>query len=67
MEQHGNLYLTIGSALGSAISFAIGHVTGNTIGWVFGVAAACVSIVAGLYTIKEKRMSIRQMKKHNRF
>ncbi len=67
MESHGNLYLSIGSGVTGIVSFTTGYVTTSGIAWTLGVIATAVSITAGLLTIKEKRMSIRHMKKHNKF
>ena len=64
---HNNLYLSVGSCVGSIASFFVAFVTDYHIMGLLGLICVVVSIWAGILTIKEKRMSIRQMKKHNRF
>ena len=58
-NNHGNLYLSIGSALSSLLSCAFGYVTYSGVAWLIGAVAGCVSIYAGILTIKDKRMSIK--------
>jgi hypothetical protein len=67
MEDHKNLFLSIGSAIGSLFSGLIASVTAYNIMWGLSLVAAVVSIVAGYYTIKEKRMNIKRMKRYNNF
>lgn len=61
-HDHSNLYLSIGSCLGSICSFLLAWFTTYNIAWLIGAVAGVVSICAGILTIKEKRMSIKRMK-----
>ena len=62
-----NLILSIGSLIGSGLSFAVAFVTNYHIMGLVGFVGMLVSIYASVQTIREKRMSIRHMKKHNNF
>lgn len=53
--------------VGSVASFAVSHFTKSNIAWFIGVVAGLVAIVSGILNIIEKRMKIRQMKRHNNF
>ena len=66
-HNHNNLWLSIGSAFWSITSCVAGYVTSYNIAWLIGALAGMVSIYAGILTIKEKRLHIKQMKKHNNF
>ena len=58
---HNNLYLSIGSAIGSLLSGLVATATAYHVMWILSAIAAVVSICAGILTVKEKRMSIRYM------
>ncbi len=62
-SNHSNLYLSIGSFLGSIAGFVVGAMTKQNIGWIIGCTAGLVSIYAGLLTIKERRINIRKAEK----
>jgi uncharacterized membrane protein YcjF (UPF0283 family) len=59
---HGHFYVSIGSFLGSVASFMYAHFTTANIAWLIGCVAGAVSIYAGVLTIREKQMRIRQLK-----
>lgn len=59
---HGHLYVSIGSFFGSVASFMYAHFTTANIAWLIGCVAGIVSIYAGILTIQEKQMRIRQLK-----
>ena len=60
-----NLYLSIGSFFGAVGSYFLWFVTNYNVMGVLGFIAIVVSIVAGVLTIVEKRMSIRFMRNKN--
>ena len=61
MHSHSNLYLSIGSFIGSLFSYLVAFVTDYHIMGIIGFIGLMVSIYAGILTIKEKRMSIKYM------
>jgi len=63
---HNNLYLSIGSCIGSIMSFFVSFVTDYHIMGLLGMVCVTVSIWAGILTIKEKRMSMRKMEKDDK-
>ena len=62
MHNHSNLYLSVGSAIGSAFSYLVWFATNYHIMGLLGFVCICISIIAGYLTIKEKQMSINDMK-----
>ncbi|GAA4465197.1 hypothetical protein GCM10023093_16940 [Nemorincola caseinilytica] len=65
MNEHNSLYLSIGSFLGSVCSFLYAYVTAGNIAWLIGCVAGLVSIWAGVLTIKEKRIRIKNLRHEN--
>lgn len=63
---HNNLWLSIGSFLGSVCSFMYAYVTAGNIAWLIGCLAGIVSIWAGVLSIREKRLKIKELKSKGR-
>lgn len=59
---HGSLWVSIGSFIGSIISFVYAQLTTANVAWFIGCTAGVVSIYAGLLTIREKKLRIKQLK-----
>jgi hypothetical protein len=66
MNNHSNLFLSIGSLLGSAFSYLVAFATDYHIMAVLGFIGVAVSIWAGVLTVIEKRISIRYMREEDR-
>lgn len=73
-DNYDNLFLCGGSAGGSLASALLAMVTQSNIAWAVSIVAGLVAIVAGVQafrahtlTIKEKKLNIEQIKKHNKF